>query len=208
MFHWKRKKIQCYLNDNSKTLLDIGSGSGLFIDYMSEYAWHCVGVEESKEAVANSKTHQMSEKEFLEHTGSYSLITLWHVLEHLWNIDEYLKQIVLNMNSDTLLLIAVPNYQSFDARYYKEYWDAYDVPRHLYHFSADSLERLLNSYNLEVVNKKQLPFDPFYAAILSEQKKNGSILRAIFVGLISFLNGLFDSKKSSSILFFIRKVSV
>ena len=106
-----------------------------------------------------------------------------------------------------LLFIAVPNYQSIDAYYYKENWAAYDVPRHLYHFSFKALEQLFNEYGYTIVSYKQLPFDPFYVSLLSETavKEKHNILVGIFIGLKSFIGGIFNTKKASSILYVLKK---
>ena len=105
------------------------------------------------------------------------------------------------------LFIAVPNYTSADAAVYKEYWAAYDVPRHLYHFSPQSMENLLAQHGLKLVSIKPMWFDSFYVSMLSEQYKNGkgNILKAVLNGFRSNIKAWGDTRKCSSVIYVIGK---
>ena len=111
------------------------------------------------------------------------------------------------LNKDGLLCIAVPNYTSFDAKYYKQNWAAYDVPRHLYHFSPQAMQILFEKYEYSIIDYKQLPFDPFYIALLSELSviKSKNIIRAFWIGLRSYIKGLFNAKQGSSVLYILKR---
>jgi SAM-dependent methyltransferase len=145
----------------------------------------------------------MNSTEYFKSEQKYDVITLWHSLEHLHEIEKYLNKISISLNTKGVLIIAVPNYKSFDAEYYKEYWAAYDVPRHLYHFSFEAIMKLMEKFNFSLIDQQQLPLDPFYISLLSEisvrHRKN--VIRAISVGWKSYWRGRRDFKKGSSILY-------
>ena len=141
-------------------------------------------------------------------TNSQDVITLWHVLEHVHDLKGYLAAFKSILKPNGKLIIAVPNHTSFDAQYYKEYWAAYDVPRHLYHFSPFSMELLLNQYDMQVVQTKPMWFDSFYVSLLSEKyKKSGywGLLRAFIIGCLSNLKAIRDPRVGSSIIYEIKR---
>ena len=107
-------------------------------------------------------------------------------------------------------MVAVPNYTSYDAGHYREYWAAYDVPRHLYHFSPASMRTLMDSHGLEVIATKPMWFDSYYVSMLSEQYKNGkgNVIGAFFTGLVSNVKALFNKERCSSVIYIIRKRNV
>jgi 2-polyprenyl-3-methyl-5-hydroxy-6-metoxy-1,4-benzoquinol methylase len=140
---------------------------------------------------------------------NFSIITLWHVLEHIPNLNETTFKLKNLLGENGTLIIAVPNHNSFDAKYYSQYWAGYDVPRHLYHFNKQSLTTIMASHGIQLIKTKPMIFDSFYVAMLSEKYKRNlfiiKYLRAIVVGLISNLIALF-SGESSSLIFILRKV--
>jgi len=133
--------------------------------------------------------------------GSFDVITMWHVLEHIPNLMDYLDSLKRLLKKDGCLIIAVPNYQSYDADYYKEFWAAYDVPRHLWHFSQKSIQHILASKNFKVHKTLPLIFDSFYVSLLSEKYKGGSsnFLRAFKTGLVSNVKARTSGNYSSLI---------
>jgi predicted SAM-dependent methyltransferase len=139
--------------------------------------------------------------------ASFNAITMWHVLEHVHELHAYIKQIEKLLAPGGKVLIAVPNYTSKDAATYKEYWAAYDVPRHLFHFSPQSMEQLLSTYNLKLITCKPMWFDSFYVSMLSEQYKNGkgNIIKAILNGFMSNAAALGNTRKCSSVIYVISK---
>ncbi len=150
---------------------------------------------------------QPSDDLFAQTAESFDAITLWHVLEHVHQLNDYLQTFQTILKPNGRLMIAVPNYTSFDATYYKEYWAAYDVPRHLYHFSPASMKRLLALHNFDVIQMKSMPFDAFYVSMLSEQYKWGKnkLTNAFRIGLQSNWKALGKPEKSSSVIYIAKK---
>ena len=143
----------------------------------------------------------------LSENERYDIITLWHVLEHLPNLNEDLARLKEKLTEKGRLVIAVPNHTSFDANSYGAHWAAWDVPRHLWHFSPKSIDALMKKHGMEVTDVKGMWFDSFYVSMLSEKNRNGSLLRASFIGLRSNINALFSTKHiCSSHIYIIRSL--
>lgn len=189
------------------SLLDVGAGTGEFCKVAFDNNWKVEGVEPSKVALkfANEKGIKMYTSIENVVDKKYDVITLWHVLEHLPNLDDVIKKLSDLLKPNGVLIIAVPNYNSFDAGYYKSFWAAYDVPRHLWHFSKESIPRLFKE-SFKVVSIKPMWFDSFYVSLLSEKYKSGSgfSIKALFVGLISNVKAIF-TKEYSSVVYCLRK---
>ena len=136
----------------------------------------------------------------------FDVISLWHVLEHVPDLEEKIKEIARVLKNQGHALIAVPNYKSYDAQYYKEFWAAYDVPRHLWHFSKISIEKLFEKEGLKLVATKPMLFDSFYVSMLSEKYKNGrmNMIKAFCIGFLSNLKG-FATKEYSSHIYILKK---
>ena len=137
---------------------------------------------------------------------SFDIITLWHVLEHLPNLEEHIETFKRLLKPNGTLIIAVPNYKSYDAKIYKTYWAAFDVPRHLWHFSKKSIKILMETFNMNVVKMYPMQFDAFYVSLLSEKYRTGrmKIFRPLFVGLFSNVKAVW-SKEYSSIIYCVKK---
>lgn len=158
------------------SLIDIGSGTGDFASYLSEKGWKVLGVEPDEGARLRAATKNVQTQADLPVIGiQYDCITMWHVLEHVYDLDAQLDWIQESLKKNGCCFIAVPNFESHDAQYYKEFWAAYDVPRHLYHFSSEAISSLFSDYNLEVVKKCPMTFDGYYVSLLSEKYKNGKM---------------------------------
>ena len=170
---------------------------------MPEKNWHITGIEPNATARKNAKRKGVELLPSLEDVQKkkFSVITLWHVLEHLHNPIQQLNSLKALLEPNGILIVAVPNYKSYDAKKYQEYWAAYDVPRHLYHFSQDAIKNLAKETGFMVERTKPMFFDSFYVAMLSEQYKNKSsnYIKAFGVGLVSNLKALFSSEYSSII---------
>ncbi|MCH4552139.1 class I SAM-dependent methyltransferase [Aestuariibaculum lutulentum] len=208
------KKLQLInsFSSESKTILDIGCGTGDFLQTVQKNGWTVFGIEPNKEArgVANQKTHdsvfdvdQLSKFE----NYSFDVITLWHVLEHLPDLEDQISNFKKLLKPNGTLVIAVPNFKSYDAKYYKSFWAAFDVPRHLWHFDADSISKLFASVAMEVVKIKPMLFDAFYVSLLSEKYKTGKMnfLNGFLVGLRSNVKAM-SSKEASSLIYVLRNV--
>ena len=195
----------------SKSILDIGCGTGHFLEICKNNNWKVTGIEpnESAREIANSlinnKVLDAGELKKLP-KSSFDVITLWHVLEHLPNLQEQLKLINTLLKPNGILVVAVPNYNSFDAKHYKSNWAALDVPRHLWHFNKNSIYKLGKNYGFRLKQTKPMWFDAFYVSLLSEQIKSGNknIVKAFFIGFISNLSALF-TKEASSHIYILKK---
>ncbi|WP_207513413.1 class I SAM-dependent methyltransferase [Longitalea luteola] len=207
----KRKLVQSYTNAESMPrLLDVGCGIGAFMDHMRQFGWLVEGVEPSETARENAvKQYGLyvypPDKFFDNSFGDFDVITMWHVLEHVHLLNEYMDRLKELLRPQGTLFIAVPNYTSYDAGKYKEHWAAYDVPRHLYHFSPDSMRLLLEKHGLKLRAVKPMWFDSFYVSMLSEKYKTGkdSVLKGGIMGSISNLNTLFHKEQCSSLIYVI-----
>jgi SAM-dependent methyltransferase len=195
------------------SVLDYGSGTGHFLSYCNSKKLDCYGIEPSDSARAiaiNAGLKVISNFEIFKSEVSretFDAISLWHVLEHVPDLNETIDFLKSRMHKDSTLFIAVPNHTSGDAKYYKEHWAAFDVPRHLYHFSPDSIQKLMSNHDLEMVGMKPMWFDAYYVAMLSEKYKNGKIsyLKAVWHGFRSNLNALFNSGECSSQIYIFKK---
>ena len=190
-------------HNTSKTILDIGCGTGEFLITARKNNWNTLGVEINDEARNKSSKKNITTYRFIEEVKSnqFNIITLWHVLEHLKDLNGTITKISSLLDTDGTLIIAVPNYKSYDANYYKEYWAAYDTPRHLWHFSQKSISTIFEKHNLKVVRTLPMYFDSYYVSLLSEKYKTGksNYLKAFYRGMLSNLKAKRTGEYSSLI---------
>jgi 2-polyprenyl-3-methyl-5-hydroxy-6-metoxy-1,4-benzoquinol methylase len=208
----KKRLVTSQVGMMKGEILDIGCGTGAFLNTMKMAGWSITGLEPDETAREKAITlyrinPQPPEKLFELNIGSFNAITMWHVLEHVHQLHAYIKQLEKLLMPQGKIFIAVPNYTSKDAEMYKENWAAYDVPRHLYHFSPASMEQLLSTYNLKTTVLKPMWYDSFYVSMLSEKYKTGkaNIIAAFWNGLISNLKAVRDISKCSSVIYVISK---
>jgi 2-polyprenyl-3-methyl-5-hydroxy-6-metoxy-1,4-benzoquinol methylase len=208
----KRKMIESLASGSGRELLDIGAGTGAFAGYMRHHGWLVTGLEPDAAARDRARTlHNVTlepvDSLFLLPAEKFDVITMWHVLEHVHALHRYLNQLKKLLKPGGVLLIAVPNYTSNDAAAYKAFWAAYDVPRHLYHFSPAAMKQLLTAHGLTLRAIKPMWFDSFYVSMLSEKYKTGHShpIRGAFRGAISNWKALFDKTKCSSVIYVISK---
>jgi 2-polyprenyl-3-methyl-5-hydroxy-6-metoxy-1,4-benzoquinol methylase len=208
----KKKKVINFSQKKSGTILDIGCGTGKLLKVMKQSGWEINGVEtnDSAREIAEINTGSviLNQADFFESNKKYDVITLWHSLEHLNTLTRFLEKILLSLNANGVVMIAVPNYNSYDAEYYKQDWAAYDVPRHLYHFSPEAMVKLMEEFNFKLIQSKQLPFDPFYVSLLSELsvRKKHNIIKALLIGWKSYWHGRKGAERGSSILYVFKKL--
>ncbi len=207
-----RKKLDI-INSLSKSdyILDIGCGTGEFLDLCQDNKWKIAGVEPNKDARA--KAEKLTNKTIFEdlfscnEKSAFKIITLWHVLEHLPDLDKVLSHLKTLLHKKGKIVIAVPNNKSYDAIKYKEHWAAYDVPRHLYHFNQKSIGFLAKKHQLKI--KKMLPMklDAFYVSLLSEKYKNNSsnYIKSFLTGLKSNSYAKRNNNNYSSLIFILKK---
>jgi len=204
-----QKKISLItsLNNGTGSLLDIGAGTGDFLKQAKKKSWKISGVEPNSSArnLAAKKEINLKENISSFEGEKFDVITLWHVLEHLPNLDSTISKIEKLVKPGGVLIIAVPNYNSFDAKHYKSNWAAYDVPRHLWHFSRKSME-LLFSKNMMLEKIKPMIYDSFYVSLLSEKNQTGkqNLIKAFFIGFFSNIKALKTKEYSSLIYCFIK----
>lgn len=195
-------------------LLDIGAGTGAYAHTMQQRGWTITGLEPDKDArnVAKDKYHlvlEEADKLYQLPAQQFDAITLWHVLEHIHDLDKYLQTIYKVLKPGGKLFIAVPNYTCYDAIHYQTNWAAYDVPRHLYHFAPTAMQKLLQKHNLKLCKMKPMWFDSFYVSLLSEQYKGGSaqILKAFIIGFLSNIKAIPVANKCSSVIYIAEKAN-
>jgi len=204
----KRKLIEKYTQKKSGNFLDVGAGTGAFLYTMKNAGWVCTGIEPDLSARKRAlELYQINLKEsnyfFSLRAESFDAITLWHVLEHVHELHQYVEQLKNLLTTDGKLFIAVPNYTSKDAQIYKQYWAAYDVPRHLYHFSPEAMKTLLNAHGLKIETIKPMWYDSVYVSMLSEKYKTGksNAAKAFINGMASNLETVFHKSKCSSLIY-------
>jgi 2-polyprenyl-3-methyl-5-hydroxy-6-metoxy-1,4-benzoquinol methylase len=199
-----KNKVKLINTQSEKgALLDIGAGTGDFLVVAQKDGWHTKGIEPSPKAKAIALSKGVSFANELSdlQDSSFDVITMWHVLEHVPNLEEYLSELKRIIKPNGTIIIAVPNFKSFDAEYYGKYWAAYDTPRHLWHFSKNSIQKLAGEFQLQVIQVLPMKFDSFYVSLLSEKYKCGrmNFIRAFFVGWKSNLSGNKTKEYSSHI---------
>lgn len=209
----KKNLVQQLTQKSSGKLLDIGAGTGAFVHIMQQNNWQVVGLEPDDIARTNAKNKygielQLPQNLFTQQAETFDAITLWHVLEHIHTLHEYLSKFNTILQKNGKLFIAVPNYTSYDAAYYKEFWAGYDVPRHLYHFSPKSMELLAAKHQFKIVKTTAMWFDSTYVAMLSQQYKTGKSgnIKALCIGMLSNLKAIFNTKKCSSVIYVLEKL--
>jgi ubiquinone/menaquinone biosynthesis C-methylase UbiE len=197
--------VEKYFNGKF-SLLDIGCGVGDFLIYAKENKCDIDGMEPSDKArsIASKRLNKeikSGDDLSVFEDNSFDTITMWHVLEHRYDINETIDHLKRICKSDGYIVLALPNYKSFDGNYYKNNWAAFDVPRHLYHFSQNTVKYLAEKNELELIETRPMWFDSFYVSILSEKNmdKKVNFIKGIFIGAISSLYYLFTKESSSHI---------
>ncbi len=198
----KLKLINSF-NPTEKKVLDIGAGTGDFLNICKNNNWNITGIEPSLKAREIAFKKNILLKEDIKEISSnrFDVITLWHVLEHIPNLIEYINQIKKLLKPNGKLIIAVPNYKSYDAKFYKEFWAAYDVPRHLWHFSQSSIRKLFFEVDMKIEKILPMKFDSFYVSLLSEKYKSNKSkpISAFYRGLKSNIKAKRNNEYSSLI---------
>lgn len=195
----------------SGNLLDLGCGLGYFLDGVKNDAtFNALGADVSDEAITYVKKkfdieviNEASLNQVAE--NSFDVITQWHVMEHVHQLEQRIKHLKHMLKPGGTMFIAVPISESWDAKYYKAFWDGYDVPRHLYHFSRKSFHHLMKKHGFRVEKEKGMWFDAPYISMRSEyhQKHSLGFFKGATIGTISNLNALFTGR-FSSIMFIVK----
>ncbi len=206
---YKRKTIEKYKKNGS--ILDYGCGTGEFLLEMNVSGWETYGYEPLTKVANIARNHGLNILKSLQnYQGGADIITLWHVLEHIHDARGIIKTLQQIMAPEAYLIIAVPNYQSFDAKIFKQNWVAFDAPRHLYHFTPETMTLFLESMNFQIVSYKTLYFDPWYNSLLSAkiaaQNKKFKLLikslsKSLIAAIIANLQSFFIKTRSSSLIY-------
>jgi 2-polyprenyl-3-methyl-5-hydroxy-6-metoxy-1,4-benzoquinol methylase len=194
-------------------LLDIGAGTGAFVGYMQERGWEVTGLEPDETARRVALTDHKVELVDMDQLfslppDSFEAITLWHVLEHVHDLHPYIERLKALVKRNGRIFIAVPNYNCYDAGVYQSFWAAYDVPRHLYHFSPDAMESLLAEHGLQLQYSQPMWYDSIYISMLSEKYRgggHGNNVKAVLTGLVSNIKAFIDKSRCSSLIYVISK---
>ena len=212
MLRKKRSIVKNETGIEKGRILDIGSGTGHFAEEMKNAGWVVSGIEinyKARKASVENYRLDIIHPESISSlkSGSFDCITLWHVLEHFNDLHGYINQIMRLLKPDGTCIIALPNISSYDAAHYGPYWAAWDVPRHLWHFNADTFGFLFESKGFSMVNIRPLPLDVFYISILSERYKGKSLafITGMLKGSYFALLALFNKRKSSSLIYILKK---
>ena len=184
-------------------ILDIGAGTGDFLLECKNQNWEILGIEPNDKAkgIAVGKGIKFGDTIEKLESNSFDVITMWHVLEHVPDVEHQVAELKRLLKPSGTIIIAVPNFKSYDANHYKEFWAAYDVPRHLWHFSKTAIEKIFDKQNMNLEDIKPMWFDSFYVSLLSEKYKSGKMnfISGFFIGLISNVSGFFKKEFSSHI---------
>ena len=209
---WNIKQKVKLLGKEKGTVLEIGSGTGKLLAKCKEVGWKTIGIEPSLEArkIAKETNHiELIENinTVKEKKNSIDRVMLWHVLEHIPNIDEEFVKINLLLKDDGKLIIAVPNSKAYDAEKYQENWAGYDVPRHLSHFQKTTFKRIADKHSFEITKIKPMWFDAFYTSLLSEKIKTGkyNYIKGFSTGLRSNIKAVVGKGEFSSLIFILEK---
>jgi 2-polyprenyl-3-methyl-5-hydroxy-6-metoxy-1,4-benzoquinol methylase len=187
MYHTVRKRAlkgklklieQIHANKQTKKILDFGCGTGAFLKTCQEAGWQITGIE--PDAKAREIAQAQNQASFFENIAqtdfenkSFDVITLWHVLEHIHQLDFTIQTLTSWLKDTGSLIIALPNHQSKDAQIFGKYWAAYDVPRHLYHFHPASVQKLFDRLGMDLKQILPMYYDAYYISILSQKYEKG-----------------------------------
>lgn len=204
----KRNLVAKTIQKDTGSILDIGCGTGAFLKTMRQSGWQITGIEPDE--TARNRARELNSVAALSpvaldeiSSDNFDAITLWHVLEHVHDLHGYLENIKRLVKPEGAIFIAVPNYTSYDARYYQSEWAAWDVPRHLYHFSPESMKKLAARHGMQIKKIKPLWFDSFYVSLLSQKYKNGKsgLISGAYRGLLSNLKSGAEREHCSSLIY-------
>ncbi|MGM0579993.1 MAG: class I SAM-dependent methyltransferase [Bacteroidota bacterium] len=206
----KRRLINSVAKDKKGRLLDYGCGTGYFLETMKENGWKTYGLEPNEKAREIAKT-KSKVKESLEELNlknkKFDIITLWHVLEHIHNINDTIKILKTILKEKGKIIIAVPNIESYEQNIFEEDWAAYDVPRHLYHFSQDTMNTLMLKHGLKIKKVYPMKLDAYYISLLSNKYKHNKnkFIKSFITGYKSNSYANKNKNNYSSLIYIIKK---
>lgn len=208
----KKRLVTSFTGKRTGVVIDIGSGTGYFPAYMKKKGWKATGIEISEAARKYS-----AEKFGLEviapanvkalPSGTADCITLWHVLEHLYNPAEWIEEIFRILKHEGICIIALPNFSSADSEWFGNRWAALDVPRHLWHFTPGSLRLFAERNGFSCERIISLPLDLFYISMLSfrNQGSRMPLIRGLLTGTFLAVRSSFRKYRASSLVYVLSK---
>ena len=201
----KRNIVEKSSENKQGRIMDIGCGAGHFLNSMKENGWDVKGVDASQKARELVKSQfdidVITPEDWFNSDETYDIITCWHSLEHVYDPWVYLEKIKTQLSADGVLIVASPNYESTDGNKYGADWAAYDTPRHLYHFTPISMEKIMFNNEFLIDEIHRMPFDAFYVSILSSQHMEKSMISGIWNGFVSWLSCWVNKEKCSSLIY-------
>lgn len=209
-----RRKYRLISRHKSKgAILDIGCGTGYLLNRFKQKGWMTKGIEPetgAREFAVSSFNLDVDDETALEQLSqsSFDVISMWHVLEHVHDVNDRMKRMLSLLKQDGVAIVALPNHASYDAKVYGAHWAAWDVPRHLYHFNQTAFKNLLEATGFELIATYPMRFDAYYVSMLSENYKNGkkNLAKALFNGFISNLRAA-GNGEYSSVIYLLKKAS-
>jgi SAM-dependent methyltransferase len=198
-----KKKLKLLKKVSSgKRILDIGAGNGFFLSACRSAGYDVKGLEPDSHAREVADKDYGIELNNIDHlnkiaSGSLDIVTMWHVLEHVYHLRKDVEDIVRVLSDDGVLILALPNIDSYDAQYYMEHWDGLDLPLHLYHFTPTDVKNLFEQYGMELVEMKPMKFDSYWVSLNSEKFKGGNMIKGFYIGWKSNMrakNGFYSSQ--------------
>ncbi|MCD8293012.1 MAG: class I SAM-dependent methyltransferase [Prevotellaceae bacterium] len=220
LYHWvrgymlgrKARLVDREAHRKGGSLLDVGTGTGYFADTMRRRGWQVEATEKNDGARAFAKARfglevKPAQALWTFAPGSFDVVTLWHTLEHLEPLDKVWEKLKELLSEKGVLIVAVPNCSSYDARKYGAYWAAYDVPRHLWHFTPATIQRFGAKHGFILAERYAMPFDAFYISMLSEKycRHANSFLRGVATGISAWFRTLVRKERGSSMIYVFRK---
>jgi SAM-dependent methyltransferase len=192
------------------SLLDYGCGTGHLVNYALSKGWKVTGIEPDPDArkIAAASINEKNVFESIDELKDkvFNVVTLFHVLEHIHNLNTTVNKLVESLSDQGILIVAVPNHNSYDAQKYKSGWAAYDLPRHLYHFDSKSISGLAEKNGLKVVAQLPMYFDSYYVSLLSEKNLGNKLypLAGMYNGFVSNMKAK-STKEYSSLIYVLQK---
>ncbi|WP_224485344.1 class I SAM-dependent methyltransferase [Robertkochia aurantiaca] len=203
----RKRNLIKKVHPSASTVLDYGTGTGDFLKAIQTH-YETVGIEPNDKArhIAKTKGLHIHEDRTTLHDSKFDVITMWHVLEHIPDLHDTISFLENHINPGGNLILALPNYKSYDAQKYQDLWAGFDVPRHLWHFDKSSITNLFESTSLSVVQILPMIFDAFYVSLLSEKYKGNKnpLFDAIRTGIRSNMSAM-QTGEYSSLIYILKK---
>ncbi len=190
------------------SILDIGCATGEFLNFFKNKGWQTTGLEPNEKA--RQFASQAYNLDVLDENDiqklpdkKFDVVTMWHVLEHVHDINERIFQLDRILKDDGIAVIAVPNSKCYDASFYGKYWAGYDVPRHIFHFTTETLAKLFEKRNFKLLEKLPMVYDAYYISMISEKYKTGkkNLVKAFFHGFRSNQYAKRNGNEFSSLIY-------